>query len=628
MTWCQILDVEEFESTDKVHAFHWNSYADQEGLASVPGYLERHADRLRSRLLALLHDLGAVRVGGRSVVEHLEVKDGFSLWWMSLLVEKDLQKSTRLFDCLRLLALEEMLRIKKPCGIDLVSNDKVLASAIKNLCAGLGIPSRWQRLPGSVGDRPQSVVQRLHRLLPRPLQAALWLARYVVERWSLRCVRSGLSSQGSGDITVFSYFLHLDPQSCPNGCFYSRQWGAVGELLNTRGAGVNWFHHFLKSSDVPDAHTGRVWLERFNLDPVRQGRHQFMDSFLNVGIVVRVFRNILASSVVAWRCRKVEHELSASGLPTWLWPLVREDFRESVCGRTAARNLLWIELFDAAIGVLPRQRLGLYLYENQGWEQAMIHAWRKYGHGDLIAVAHATVRFWDLRYFKDPRVFCDKTRLALPLPDKLAVNGTTARSALLAAGFPEERFVEVEAQRYLGLAALVAKRAFDSKAPSQGQKRVLVLGDIMQAATDGMMRLLQGLPVDLGKRFDFTVKPHPGCPIFPADYPPLIYQVTHEPLNRILCEYDIAYAANATSAALDAFLAGVRVVVHQAAGQINLSPLRGMRGVKFVSTVEELGSVFRDEWGVDLNDLGDDFFWLDQSLPRWRAVISQQSSAL
>ena len=72
-------------------------------------------------------------------------------------------------------------------------------------------------------------------------------------------------------------------------------------------------------------------------------------------------------------------------------------------GSAAVINLLWIELFDQALRDAPRQDKGFYLCENQGWERAFIHAWRKHGHGELIAVPHATVRFWDLRYFADPR---------------------------------------------------------------------------------------------------------------------------------------------------------------------------------------------------------------------------------
>ena len=60
---------------------------------------------------------------------------------------------------------------------------------------------------------------------------------------------------------------------------------------------------------------------------------------------------------------------------------MRSDWYASMRGAAAIDSLLFVELFDAALRDLPHQVKGLYLCENQPWEQALIHAWRKYGHG-------------------------------------------------------------------------------------------------------------------------------------------------------------------------------------------------------------------------------------------------------
>lgn len=626
MTWYQVFDIAASIPPKGVRAYDWNNYTDLDGVVSIPNYLESNADRLRSRLLGLIHELGLIHVNGKSIVAHLAIEHDFSLWWMSLLTEKSIYKSPRLFDCLRLLALDELLRAEKPGGIELVSNDKVLADAIKNLCTELAIPFRQQHPEIFAAHPPRPLAKRLYYHLPRPMRASLWFVWHIIMHWRLRRVRSGLTTQNNADVTVFSYFIHLDTRSRLNGSFHSGQWGAVGELLNNNCGGANWFHHYIKSNEVPDVNTGVAWLERLNQDMKEQGRHQFLDSFLDFPVVLRALRNFFASNSAAWRLRNVKYELPVNGLPGWLWPLIKNDFWESINGPTAARNLLFVELFSAAIGTLPRQRLGFYLYENQGWEKAMIYAWHKYGHGQLIAVAHATIRYWDLRYFMDSRTFCEGN-YAMPLPDKVAVNGPAAKNTLLAADYPMQRLIEVEAQRYLGLSHISAIRSAQPKISGDGKKRVLVLGDIMSSGNDAMMRLLQDLPADLKERLDFTVKPHPGCSIFPADYPPLIYKVAQKPLACLLGEYDIAYAANATSAALDALLGGLRIIVQYATGQINQSPLRGMRNVWFVATSEELSIALQSDEEITQDTLADSFFWLDQDLPKWQALINQQGAA-
>lgn len=42
------------------------------------------------------------------MIIYLALKNGYNLWWMSLVTEKSPVKSTKIFDCLRLLALEEI----------------------------------------------------------------------------------------------------------------------------------------------------------------------------------------------------------------------------------------------------------------------------------------------------------------------------------------------------------------------------------------------------------------------------------------------------------------------------------------------------------------------------------------
>ena len=129
-----IWDDHEHTSPRSNDVIHWYGYKSEGETQSVPSYLEKHSDRLRLRYLSFIHDLGDVKIYKKRLIDHLEVDEGFSLWWMTLLAEKSYLKSPRIFDCLRLLALEEMVEQAKPLAINLVSKDKPLAEAIQNLC--------------------------------------------------------------------------------------------------------------------------------------------------------------------------------------------------------------------------------------------------------------------------------------------------------------------------------------------------------------------------------------------------------------------------------------------------------------------------------------------------------------
>ena len=68
----------------------WRSYntLESETIFSIPKLVEENADKLREKYLALIHDLGESKIKGRRVVDHLEIRPGFSYWWMTLLAEK------------------------------------------------------------------------------------------------------------------------------------------------------------------------------------------------------------------------------------------------------------------------------------------------------------------------------------------------------------------------------------------------------------------------------------------------------------------------------------------------------------------------------------------------------------
>jgi surface carbohydrate biosynthesis protein (TIGR04326 family) len=111
--------------------------------------------------------------------------------------------------------------------------------------------------------------------------------------------------------------------------------------------------------------------------------------------------------------------------------------------------------------------------------------------------------------------------------------------------------------------------------------------------------------------------------IDPANFQRLHLNVTTEPLEKVLPNFEVAYVANMTSAALDAYLAGLQVIVMLDDTQLNVSPLRGQTGVTFVSTPRELAAALdRAHEQPEARATNTDFFFLDPELPRWSRLLS------
>ena len=595
----------------------WQSYSESSSVTSVPRYLECHAERLRQRYLEFIHDLGEYRIAGKRVVDHLNIGDGLSLWWMTQLAEKSPLKSPRIYDCLRLLALEEILVDKQIADLTVVSGDAQLADAVRRLALNLKISFRLRH---QSDHKRKSPVRKLYEALPYAVRGLLSL-RHIARRWTLR--RAVRPRWFSGDDAVFicSYFIHLDPDLCAQGVFRSRQWEELPGTLNLAGKRVNWIQLFLFSTVVPDAATGVNWLRRFNRDACNQGAHAFLESYITPSLMWRVLRTWLWLNIVDWRLRSIQSGCNPRQSAVWLWPVIREDWKSSVIGPTAVANCLWIALFDSALRDLPRQGTGLYLCENQPWERALLHAWRKYGHGEIIAVQHATVPFWHLYYFDDPRCMDRRQNCPMPLPDQLAANGPFAMQAFINAGYPAERLVEVEALRYMGL-----QSTGESAAPTEAAVRrpveVLILGDLMPTSTHHLLRLVEQAAKVLRNEPKFTFKAHPGLSVNLARYPGITANETREALGTIFGSYDVAVTANSTSASVDAYLAGLHVIVALDGGGLNLSPFRGLPAIRFVTTGDELAAALdmADQRGARDRER-QDFFFLDSGLPRWKRLL-------
>jgi surface carbohydrate biosynthesis protein (TIGR04326 family) len=602
----------------------WRSYEVCSKATSVPRLVEGNAMHLRSRYLAWVYALGEARARDARVLDHLALRPGFSYWWMTQIAEKcNFDKSPHIDDAIRFMAFEEWVHGRPIEGIELATANQALAECMQIWCRRMAISFKLRLL-----QKPKtqsSWAKRFYSALPHPVQALIWLIHYLLERWPLRGVGQKEWCSTSGRVTFMSYLFNLVPNATAQGLFGSRYWGALPEMLQKEGCATNWLHIYLKDALLPTAKRAAELLRSWNQTAKGTQHHVALDTFLGPTVVMRALRDWSRLMHVGIRLRKC---LPAPQQPeSHLWPLVTEDWHKSIFGAAALNNLLFFNLLEAALKGLPQQDRGVYLQENQGWEFGLNHAWTAAGHGQMIGCPHSSVRFWDLRYFFNPRSYRRTGRNDLPLPHKVACNGPAMRRALESAGYPPWHLVDVEALRYLQLAGLEGGPSRDAESLRKGV-RELVLGDYRRENTHWQMHLLEQAAPLLAGNVTLVVKPHPACPIHAEDYPSMPMQVSIQPIAELIGACDVAYASAATSGAVDAYCGGMPTVVALDPNTLNLSPLRGCAGVLFASTPAELAAALVAA-GASPRNVGGQagFFTLNSQVPRWRGLL-QASEAL
>lgn len=537
---------------------------------------------------------------------------------MTLFVEKSPWTQPSIIDAIRLFALNEIIKKEKPKTIKFVSDNHNLNLVIKNLCKEIGVVYLWQKSKQT--KKVPFGIKNIYRLLPFPIQSFITAFSYFFNRWPLREIGKIKFEGGENAVFFCSYFFNLEAKKMAAGIFYSKQWGELPDLIQKWDIQKNWLQIYYAHDDIPNAKKAVKFAREFNKIPEINGFHSFLDTFLSVKLLLIVFRNYCKLWVRTKRLGNVEKAFTPKGTVISFWPIMKKDWARTLIGPLAIHNLFNLSLFDKGFSIIPRQKKGLFLFENLSWESAFIYMWRKHGHGELVAVAHSTVRYWDTRYFFDSRAILSKDINRLPQADFVALNGKLAIDNFTKSGYPKEKVVECEALRYLHFGNTHIKTIKEKT--KMGTLSILILGDYMPTATINMLKMLQeALEINI-KDVEFTFKPHPNYSICTKDYPILNLEIVTDQLYTILHKYDMAVSSNMTSASVDASLAGLPVIIILENSELNFSPLRGNPKAIFVSNAVELSQAIHHCSFSFSSERNDELFFLDQKLPRWKKILA------
>ena len=605
---------------------YW-SRKDVDGGLDLLDYVEKNGAHLRAEFLKTVNGIGELSVQKRSIIDWLILDDGdISLWWSGLITEQNYSTCPEINDIMKLLALKEVVATYRIKEVRVVSQNRSLAKAIQIYCAQERIQCSWDKRSAYLRRRGNSqqrtsIKGRIYQRLPTLVQGILLFGISILSRWGLRGSRNNNWHSGEQAIFILSYFLVSSSDELTEIDVMSKYWGELPTVLNNMGLKANWLDLYLRTDELPVASLANQRIEDINRtrrEDVASGTHNFLFAYLSLPLVRRVIIRYIRMCVIWIRLGVLRGGPLRSSDYHALWPLLGRQWRESLVGPTAVTNLLMAELFREALSEIPRQRLGLYLYEGKGWEWSFISAWRRNGHGRLIGVAHAMTRFWFLPYFHDVRILKGEGVDSLPQPDLIAVNGPMARKAHMEGGWPEEMLVECEALRYFHLHEIRNEERV--RAPQAENLRVLVLGEHETDTTNQILDMLKSLPTPIANVTKYWLKPHPVA-TQPDLYRIDSTSVINGQLSDLINDFEIVVAGT-SGAALDAVLLGSKVVVVVPPSSLNFSPLRGNAIVKFAYSTQELGDVINSfRMTKSVKHEAQDFFYLNDDLALWQRVV-------
>jgi surface carbohydrate biosynthesis protein (TIGR04326 family) len=601
----------------------WRSYDTRErkDVISIPQLVEDNAESLRARYLAWIYDLGETKVKGKRIVDHLEIRPGFSYWWMTLLAQKcTYAASLNIYHAIRLLACEPFCNSTEIKKIILVTSQPLLAAELQEWCDSNN-RSFEQTINGSE-EIPKKKFGWLLKCLPPFIVGVVACIGYYVQRMHFGNRNASGRKAIPRALMFFDIFTHFNLNDAKNGQFVSGYWTTLPKLISECEWPVNWVHSYYRHKATPQIKDARSICTNLNKKDEEQSQHVIIDDYFSLHALANSLLDIVRLKLKSISIRRFPN-CHVNGSQFSFRHILGSDWHNSLAGFSPAKCLCQLNSFESYLRLIPKQRMGVYIQENQPWELALLYAWRTAGHGQIIGTPHTTIRFWDIRYFYDRRTFQIATKNALPIPDKVALNGPVARAAYDTGLGPVDRLIEVEALRFIHTEQVAAaNKAVSPTTPTLNGKIVLLVAtDLLDANTQIQLEWVTEAKKQLQDSLEIIVRPHPASDFSATKYAWWQGSVNAGDLTKLLKNANLIFCSNASSIAVDGYLAGKVVLTMLNGNKFNFSPLRGLSNFKTISSAKELQNSITYHSKISSNHAGQ-FFNHNKNLFFWKRLLS------
>lgn len=617
---------------------HWDRTDVPVGDISMP--LAVHADllRIRAEHAAWAYNMGFFKIGGHELADKLRCGATLSMWWTSLLYERHPRMTPGLYNIYKLRCLELLCLRNGVDAIVLEGGDAVLGKTLENYCAAAGVAFAWHENARN-SEAPRPLVPRIYHAMPAPLRALFrfghWL--FTVRRKLPYKKETGKSCKNPA--LIVTYFPNIDLEAASRGRFRSRYWESLHDVLNEEARREG--GHFVRWLFIRFPQPGLSLDQCISLrDSFRKkgedgASFDYLEEYLAHGDLWRGLGRWFWLCVTSLGAeKKVRQAFCLAGSKMNFWLYAKKDWAESFRGWRCLERALQYLAFARHARKTGAMRFNLFPLENCPWERMLTVAARTVpANGPVIGAQHSSIRPTDFRYFDDRATFSTPECAAFQ-PDYFCGNGESACRQWLDFGMPEQRLREVEALRYLYLADRKKEAANPINAIPQEpgepladgpEKKLLVLASFFRGETENLCRVL-ATAINSGLLDDWaiTVKPHPYLPVVDRLTDllgPKINKIRFAdgPLALELKPGVTVLAANSTTAALEAAILDLPLMVMQATDDFDLCPIQDAPGLVRITGIDD----FKKELpGLEAVELPENYLDLDPRLPAWRKLLN------
>ena len=569
---------------------------DMADVISVNKYIDDNSIRLRKKYITFIDKIGEKKLGNETIIDFLKLYDDYSFWFSGSLKEKSIYKQNY-SDAIKLMALEEIITSNKCTKISINISNFNLANEIKELCKAHKIScSRTLkiRLKNIFYIKKNNIIF----MILRSLKSLIYLAKRKFSH--------------DASIDIQKGFLFIAPLTYLNTeiindklIFKSNLWDGIPELLEFNNENANFLHIYSPHDQIKNETEASNIIN--SLNKTNKSNHFLVDSNLSFKVKIKIFWRWL-ETCIRFLLKKHNNKLFClSSSKINFYNLLKENYLDTIIGPNLIYNLFIYHYSKKHIELIKNQKKIFYLFENQGWENIFSSMVSYVSDKTKFAVPHSTVRFWDLRHFSK---ISNKNDEFNTNPNFYLLNSSAAKEQYISAEIDPSKILECEALRY---------RQKPNLSNVNKSNSVLIFLDYSKKYTNEMMKFLQNFENKYPGRRKFVFKCHVNCPIELKNYDFMHAKIFEGPIEDALNHHKICFCSNMTSAQVDAYMFGLKIIVFNNSEELNMSPLTDSKDVIFLNTL----SAFLNSTS-NINDIENcphEFFYTNKKLEKWSSIL-------
>lgn len=586
---------------------------------------------LREKISAWSADISKIRINRKSVKEWFILPGcNISAWWFSLFAEKNPSKTDVFLMISQVHAVEYILKKKEYGLILIVTYNKNLKNAIKNVAKKSTIPINmvspikgggfrwWLKKSFKNSGLSKEIIRGIKHFFKFLKRKYLAISYFPLSKKRFH---------DSNSILFVSYFPLLEKKSAQNGIFRNQYATALQDKLTEAGVPITWILMYVPINGFSFKDAVCV-ANRFT---AKGEKFFFLEEFLSLKDALRgLFLWARQIFIGLFLFGVVKKGLISKPVGIENMPFMKSLWNESFYGPLGIEGILFTLAFKKMFKVIKNVNDCLYYFEMQPWEHALNSAKnQEQPNIRSIGFQHSSVSKNLFNYFYDrSETLRTGNYTDLPLPNIIACNGKITQDFLTESGYPA--LTRLEALRYLYLDEVLLSSVIRS-----GKRRVLlVAGSGNKEESIRLIMLIRSIFPKV-ETFDICFKGHPSFPFeklfkdLGIDANESGYIVNRVDISTSLKEA-FAVVTLSNTVMIEALAFGCEVIVPFFPDMLSLNTLIGFEKYyhrtnnkeEFVNVVKKILS------GYSLCDIQEyrNFikkYWdIDKDIPRWLKLLN------